>query len=76
MVGGWIMSVYAVVITLQITAQNLEFELCYLLFLVYYDYTYLYIAIEPRHIFVGKGPFAFVGTGSVWKSYDGAKIPW
>ena len=46
-VRGWIMSVYAVVITLQITAQNLEFELFYLLFLVYYDHTYLFIAIEP-----------------------------
>ena len=47
MVRGWIMSVYAVVISLQITAQNLEFELFYLLFLVYYDHTYLFIAIEP-----------------------------
>ena len=43
-VGGWILSVYAVVIKLQITAQNSMFELFYLLFLVYYDHTYLIIA--------------------------------
>ena len=46
-VRGWIMSVYTVVITLQITAQNLEFELCYLLFSIYHDLAYLIIVIEP-----------------------------
>ena len=46
-VRGWNRSVNAVVTKLQITAQNLEFDLFYLLFLVYHDHTYLFIVIDP-----------------------------